>query len=307
MCFTQRITGGMFALCFGTAAVLTRRGRPWRQTQLFYVFAAMELLQYLQHMVVDDCSSRLNFWTTLLSYAHICFQPLSICVYAFRTEPNRDVAKFVQLSAAFAGVLALLRVPYLGIGFLPASLRAILPGLPDPSLAGSACDWEWCCGPRTCTTTGKLHLAWEVPLLPPSYFLPSGTFHFLFIFGPLLLAPGQFTKHRRAMAALLLATGPFVAQAATYAANDGDPRWQLEWAGVWCLFSAAQCVIALAYEYFNHISEENFAPGTPQYDDYISKVRAGKLWSLRPADWAAAGGGGGGSGTNGVMNGKKAE
>ncbi|KAI8468691.1 MAG: hypothetical protein J3K34DRAFT_426271, partial [Monoraphidium minutum] len=278
MCFTQRITGGMFALCFGTAAVLTRRGRPWRQTQLFYYFAAMELLQYLQHMVVDDCASRLNFWTTLLSFFHICFQPLSLCTYAFRAEPNRDVVTFVTLSAAFAGVLSLLRVPYLGIDHVPSSLRALLPGLPDPSSAGSACEWEMCCGPRTCTTSGKLHLAWEVPLLPPSYFLPSGAFHFLCVFGPLLLAPGQF-KHRR--------------QAAAYAANDGDPRWQLEWPGVGCLFSAAHCLFALAYDFVNDLSEENIAPGTPQYDDYLSKVRAGKLWSLRPADWAAAGGGGG--------------
>ncbi|KAI8468692.1 MAG: hypothetical protein J3K34DRAFT_470577 [Monoraphidium minutum] len=303
MCFTQRITGGMLSLCLGTAAVLTLRRRPWRQTQVFYVFAVMELLQYLQHMVVDDCASRLNFWTTLLSYAHICFQPLSICIYAFRTEPNRDVAKFVQLSAAFAGVLALLRVPYLGIGFVPPSLRALLPWLPDPALAGRACEWEMCCGPRTCTTSGKLHLAWELPLLPPSYFLPSSAFHFLFIFGPLLLAPGQFTKYRREIAAMLLITGPLASQAAAYAAHGGGARWQLEWPGVWCLFSAAQCVMALTYEFFNHISEENFAPGTPQYDNYISKVRAGKLWSLRPADWAAAGGGG----TNGAMNGKKAK
>lgn len=102
-----------------------------------------------------------------LSYVHICFQPLSVNVFLFRNEPNKDVVKTVHRLCILVGVLAVLRLPYLGLAYLPASIREWLPGLPDLSLAGTStvCSWESICGPQTCTTKGNLHLAWTVPLL----------------------------------------------------------------------------------------------------------------------------------------------
>ena len=60
-----------------------------------------------------------------------------------------------------------LRLPYLGLAYIPSSVRALVPELPDPKLAGSpaVCASEWACGPRTCATRGSMHLAWELPLL----------------------------------------------------------------------------------------------------------------------------------------------
>lgn len=61
--------------------------------QIYYVFFVMELLQFLQYFVLGDCGHWLNYWTTVLSFAHVCFQPTAINVYVFRNEPNRDVAR----------------------------------------------------------------------------------------------------------------------------------------------------------------------------------------------------------------------
>lgn len=97
----------------------------------------------------------------------MCFQPLSVNIFLFRHEPNRDAARAVHGLCILAGVLGALRVPYLLLGHLPAAAFRWLPGLPDLSLAGTpaVCAWETVCGPRTCTTRGNLHLAWALPLL----------------------------------------------------------------------------------------------------------------------------------------------
>lgn len=47
--------------------------------------------------------------------------------------------------------------------------------------------------------------------------------------------------------------------------------------------------MAVTYEFANDIGDKQFAPGGPQYAAYLAAVRAGRLWSLLPGDWAAAG------------------
>jgi hypothetical protein len=103
-----------------------------------------------------------------LSYLHICFQPVSITTYILRLEPNKDVARLAVRLGLLAGALGALRLPYLGLGYIPDWFRLRwLPGLPDPAQAGGAavCGWEFACGPVTCTYRGPLHLAWSLPLM----------------------------------------------------------------------------------------------------------------------------------------------
>lgn len=98
---------------------------------------------------------------------HVCYQPLSVNIYIFRNEPNRDVRKLVTRLCLLSGTLLLLRLPGVLLEHLPAGARAWLPGLPDAALAGDAnavCSWEAMCGPRVCASRGAMHLRWELPL-----------------------------------------------------------------------------------------------------------------------------------------------
>lgn len=297
MCFNQEITGAMLALNLGAALALTMKGRPWRMTQLFFVFSAMELLQFIQYLVAGDCSSRVNQLVTALSYIHVCFQPLSISIYALRLEPNRDMARLATRLCAVAGVMGALRVPALGLGRVPGWVRAVLPGLPDEALAGApaVCGWEMMCGPQTCAFKGALHVAWSVPLLAPSYYTPSAGFiHFLLSFGPAALAPGIYAVERAAVMLFVFITGPLLAQGLSIAYEShtpGAPSWRMEWPAIWCVYSAVQLVVALVFEIcvIAGRCEVEITRGGKGHRRLLDKVRRGLLWGLTPEDWEGAG------------------
>ncbi|GBF93605.1 hypothetical protein Rsub_06325 [Raphidocelis subcapitata] len=286
MCFNAEITAFMLVLNLATGLYLSKRGSGWRRTQLFYVFFLMEVLQLIQYAVVDDCSSIINKAVTLLSYIHICFQPLSVNLFLFRNEPNSDVGKLIYRLCILAGVLQVARVPYLLVNYLPSSLWELVPGLPDPALAGTGavCSWETCCGPQTCTTRGKLHLQWSLPLLTPSYFIPSGFIHFFVFSGPALLAPGVWHPERLAFFAASFFLGPLASQLASYRASGGDPGWRLEWAGVWCLFAGAQCILGVATEWLLGVDDFGvLRPGGAGFLRYKKAAAAGAVFDGRLA------------------------
>ncbi|KAI8471998.1 MAG: hypothetical protein J3K34DRAFT_415356 [Monoraphidium minutum] len=280
MCFTIQITAAMMVLNLGTAVFLTSRGHWLPRTQLFYTFFLMELLQFLQYLVLDDCNHWLNQLTTVLSYIHVCFQPLSVNMFLFQNEPNRDATRTIYKLCLVTGVLGVLRVPYLGLAHLPPAALELVPGLPDLKLAGTqaVCAWETVCGPRTCTTRGNLHLAWSLPLLPPSYFIPSGFVHFLMFFAPAFVMPGTWSFVRKVFAVVVVITGPMATQLASYRASGGDPSWRLEWAGVWCLFAAMQCLFGIFVEVVLGVHPEFMEPGEVGHAKYAEMVRSGKIF-----------------------------
>lgn len=288
MCFNQPITALMAGINLSTAVWLTSKGRPLVQTQVCYAFFVMEFLQFLQYFVADDCGSRLNQITTILSYIHICFQPFIVNSFLFRHEPNRDTGRGISRLCLLGGVLMALRLPQLGLGYTPAWLRALVPELPDPALAGSpaVCAWEWTCGPRTCAVTGKTHIAWELPLLPPTYFLPSGFFHFFAMFGPPLLVPGVWMGMRRFGYSVLLVTGPLFASAFVFSYWHG-PGARTEWPAVWCLYSVIHCLFALIVE--RVFGGED--PAAAAAERYAKLAAEGELWAgPAPAKAAPANG-----------------
>lgn len=52
-------------------------------------FALMEILQYFQYKVINQCNNKYNTFLTNLGYIHICFQPLffNIWLFAFTKNP----------------------------------------------------------------------------------------------------------------------------------------------------------------------------------------------------------------------------
>lgn len=85
------------------------------------------------------------------------------------------------------------------------------PEIPPAAAAGGAhCGYEALCGSKLCAFSGPKHLAWSVPLLPSTYFLPSGHVHFLLFFLPAIFAPGSKIVIRRILAIGAIVIGPLL-------------------------------------------------------------------------------------------------
>ena len=131
-------------------------------------FALMEILQYLQYQVIDQCNNSYNKFLTKVGYAHICFQPVfvNLWLFAFTKKPNFT---FIYMSI-FAGLLMASRLFF----------------VKDKEL----CDEknELLCGKKTCSFTGKKHIAWNVRLRAPGkdWWTPSMGLHFFMWVIPVL-------------------------------------------------------------------------------------------------------------------------
>lgn len=131
-------------------------------------FALMEILQFFQYDVINQCDREYNKFLTYLGYLHICFQPLffNLWLFAFTKKPNFT---FIYLSF-FAGLLLLSRIFYVEENEL--------------------CDEnnEPLCGKKTCSFSGEKHIAWNIRLRSPGkyWFTPSIGLHFFMWVIPVL-------------------------------------------------------------------------------------------------------------------------
>lgn len=97
-------------------------------------------------------------------------------------------------------MFALPRLPWpVWLGMSPHILDPLADALPEffsLTTAGTpeACQYETMCAERVCTFSTPHHIAWSVPALPPSYYLPHGSIHFLFFFFPTLLMSNNISR-----------------------------------------------------------------------------------------------------------------
>lgn len=175
-------------------------------------FSLMEIIQFFQYKVIDQCDNYYNTLLTYLGYIHICFQPLffNIWLFAFTINPN-----FTFLYLAFiAGLLLASRVFY----------------VKDDEL----CDTknEPLCGPKTCAYSGERHIAWNVRLRAPGkhWFTPSLGLHF-FMWAIPVLTILQF----KPFLALLL-TGPYLGFLLTNNIHEQP--------AIWCYTGIGQLLIS---------------------------------------------------------------
>ena len=131
-------------------------------------FALMEILQFFQYKVINECDNYYNKLLTNIGYIHICFQPLffNIWLFAFVKNPN---FVFLYLSF-FAGLLLASRLFF----------------VKDNEL----CDDknEPLCGKTTCSFSGERHIAWNIRLRAAGkyWFTPSIGLHFFMWVIPVL-------------------------------------------------------------------------------------------------------------------------
>ena len=163
-------------------------------------FAIMEILQFFQYKVINECDNIYNKILTNLGYIHICFQPLFVNLWLFAfTKPNFT---FIYMSF-FAGLLLASRLLF----------------VEDSEL----CDGnnEPLCGTKTCSISGKRHIAWNVRLRAPgkNWFTPSIGLHFFMWFIPVLTI-----FELKPILAILL-TGPYLGFLLTNNIHEQPAIW----------------------------------------------------------------------------------
>lgn len=159
----------------------------------------MEILQYFQYKVINECDNKNNKFLTNLGYLHICFQPLffNIWLFAFTKEP-----KFIFLYMSFfAGLLLASRLFF----------------VKDNELCDV--DNEDLCGKRTCAVSGTRHIAWDIRLRATGWLTPSISLHFF-----MWVIPVLSNFQLKPILAMLL-TGPYLGALITNNKNEVPAIW----------------------------------------------------------------------------------
>jgi hypothetical protein len=171
----------------------------------------MEILQFFQYKVVNQCDNQINKLLTIIGYLHICFQPLfaNIWLFTFTTQPN-----FIFLYMAFfAGLLLASRL-------LVFSEEDLCDGRNEPL-----------CGKKTCIYSGDRHLAWNVRLRAAGkyWFTPSIGLHFFMWVIPML------TLFQIKPILAMLLTGPYLGYFFTTNIHEQP--------AIWCFTAIFQMII----------------------------------------------------------------
>jgi len=209
MCFSENIslgigvTGILFSIYIYTKNKYASFGLGY--------FALMEIIQYFQYKVINQCNNDYNKFLTNLGYIHICFQPLffNLWLFAFTKNPN-----FIFLYMSFfAGLLLASRLFF----------------VKDDEL----CDEhnEPLCGKKTCTISGNMHLAWSIRLRAAGkyWITPSIGLHFFMWVIPVLTI-----LQLKPFLAMIL-TGPYLGFLLTNNIHEQP--------AIWCYTGIAQLLI----------------------------------------------------------------
>lgn len=174
-------------------------------------FALMEVLQFFQYDVINQCNNNYNKFLTYLGYLHICFQPLffNLWLFAFTKNPNFT---FIYLSF-FAALLMLSRIFY----------------VTDNELCDN--NNEPLCGKKTCSYSGERHIAWNVRLRSPGkhWFTPSIGLHFFMWVIPVL----TIIQMKPILAMIL--TGPYLGILLTQNIHEQP--------AIWCYTAIGQMIL----------------------------------------------------------------
>ena len=176
-------------------------------------FALMEILQYFQYKVINQCDNPVNKVLTKLGYVHISFQPLFFNLWLLAFTQKRDFSMLYV--CFFAGLLLCSRL----IGELKDD--EVCDGKNEPI-----------CGKRTCAFSGEKNIAWNVRLRAAGkhWFTPSIGLHFFLWFVPVFLI-GEI----KPILAMLL-TGPYLGILLTGNIHEQP--------AIWCYTAISQMLVS---------------------------------------------------------------
>ena len=191
----------------------------------------MEFLQIIQYLFIApsiqsiECNNAINKFLTSLGFLHIAFQPYVMNIIRKYSDNVNNRIKYNDKYNIISNLCIVVGI-YLSLRhlfglLLPNNLNYI-DQLDEPLM-----------GNKLCTFKGNLHLAWSIPLLNPSYFVPNMNLHFFFFFIPQLVMYFDFFNIITTL--LLFLSGPVFA---IYLTSN-----KYEQASIWCLFSSLQFMI----------------------------------------------------------------
>lgn len=216
MCFSENTSLSIGLLGILASIYFYQNKHVYASIGIFY-FSLMEILQFFQYKVINECDNATNKLLTNIGYLHICFQPLfiNLWLFEFTDEPNYV---FIYMSL-FAGLL----------------LASRLFNVSDDEI----CDTnnEPLCGKETCSFMGNRHVAWNVRLRAPgkNWITPSIGLHFF-----MWVIPTLITFKYEPLIALLL-TGPYLGPLLTDNIHEQP--------AIWCYTEIFQMIIS--FYYFN--------------------------------------------------------
>lgn len=260
MCFTQELSL-FFSIAGLVIAYVSYKytGNKGVAAGVVY-FVLMELLQFFQYFYIATdvdplnptpealraspaCQRLENQILNTLGLVHVAFQPyfthLLSCPFARKPESVAQIA-FAQRMCLLCSVFICAR------HFLALYPEALVP-LGIGKFEVLYIPGEWLSGIVNCTYKGATHLAWSVPFVPSSYYLPSMQLHLFCMFSPFFLF--DFGKQRMTLwiaGALLFITGPFL--------GDWFTPNKQEAASIWCFFSICQIGILMTVLVVSSIS-----------------------------------------------------
>jgi len=219
MCFSQEMAGALALAGFVVGCWAWQQTRNWQLVAGVWYFVAMETLQFFQYIWLGDCESPWNKWLTVVGFLHICFQPYF--THTFSGAFIRNEKRLAQYDTVKRLCLIM------GCAMFS---RYLLYN--DSHAVTHAENTDWLRGSKACTFRGVYHLAWEMPLHAPTYFMPSNYIHFFMMFAPYIALGRDLWLH----GFILFATGPLLSSFIT-------PNLY-EQASIWCFFSIGQVCLA---------------------------------------------------------------
>ena len=256
MCFNKELSLVFCLTSLGVAFwAMTGKGiwkdmELWRRHRVeacFAYFCFMELLQFIQYFVIDQCDNIINEISTALGYLHICFQPFfTNLIMSALDRKNLDQTRENTWKAVFKFCLVV-AVFMSGRIIIPAILtqdqveRYFEPCYHEmDGLCAEKQSW------RTCSTTGVFHIRWSFKMLRGSYLFPNIGLHFICMFA----LPFAMGMHFESI--LLFASGPGLA--IFFPVDDGERS------SIWCFLSVMEELITFGSQIIAiHLSRKNKA------------------------------------------------
>lgn len=182
------------------------RGKSWERIIPPLYFCVMEALQGFGYRYIDRCELEPNQLIALLSYIHVCFQPIftSMLMLSFMQEGKKKklYSKILYGSTFLGAFIMLLNM------FEIQGLDNCILGTPF-------------CGNDVCTYKGEWHIAWRIPLNN------FDTRYYLGYFIPAFIIPAAIGLY--AFPAYHMFTGPVLSY---YMSRNPNER-----PAIWCLLS----------------------------------------------------------------------
>jgi hypothetical protein len=218
MCFTPQWSISLFMISIGMLGYVSIfTNRDIFQIMPYILYSIMELTQFLQYMVIDDCSNKWNILLTNFVWILEWLQPLmwNVLWYTITTN-NKNVFKFTIYFCSIVFILAMMRIFY--------------------SFGDFKKTHEIQSGNRTCTTNGIYHLQWENKLGHMKGFEPNWFSYIIMWFLPLLwLRPIKL--------GIIYFLGFTFGIILTFIINRG--ALNNEFASIWCLLSIPTLIFNL--------------------------------------------------------------